>query len=147
MWGGEKATANIYIFGLIFFSVLHPSRCLKVKWWVIIIIIRLRSRRLQQFSKNSFLKLARQLHLDTDRFLYPNQLLDVRYVACLLSPWSPSAMSWNIKSNIICMVHHLASYGCVQETQLVLSYSVDKGLGVCHLMNSYIAYTVKTLDV
>ena len=75
----------------------------------IIIIIRLRSRRLQIFSKNSGLKLARQLHLHADRFLYP--LAASGYMICSLSFVALVSFCHGLEQieHIACMVHHLAS--------------------------------------
>ena len=51
------------------------------------------------FSKDSDLKLARQLYLNADHFLYPLAASGCAiYVAYPLSTWSPSAMSWKIES-------------------------------------------------
>ena len=115
-WGrGRWRLLICSYFGLIFFSVHHPSLCLKVKWWVIIIIIRLRSRRLQIFSKNSDLKLERQLHLEADRFLYPQAASGCRI--CSLSFVTLVSFCHELKHEdiIFCMVHHLASCGCARR--------------------------------
>ena len=111
------------------------------------ITIRLRGRRLQIFSKNRDLKLSRQLHLNADHFLCP--LAASGCTICSLSFVALVSFCHEMehREHISCMFVIWYSEDLPKETQLVLSYSVDEGLGVRHLMDSCIAYTIKTLNI
>ena len=84
----------------------------------IIIIIWLQSRRLQIFSKNSNLKLARQLHLNVNRFLNP--LGASGCMICSLSFVALVSFCHELEHRecISCMVRHLASWGCAQRNEV-----------------------------
>ena len=79
-----------------------------------IIIIRLKSRWLQISHKDSDLKLARQLYLNADHFLYP--LSASGCTICSLSFVTLVSFCHELedRDHISCMVHHLTSWGCAQ---------------------------------
>ena len=87
-----------------------------------------------------------QWHLDADHFLYPQQLLDMGYVTCPLLTWS-SAMSWNKESlsPAWLILRHSEGHAS-KEVQLTLPYSIDEGLGVCHLTDLCISHKTKAFD-
>ena len=74
---------------------------------IIIIIIRLRSRRLQIFSTRYDIGLRRQLLLASNRCLYPPAVSECMISECRVPPSSPSAMRWGQKEHIFCITHHI----------------------------------------
>ena len=64
----------------------------------IIIILQLRSRRLQDFSRHFYLGQLWQSGQPTSRVHHTQHMIDVRYEGCTRTPRSPFAMWWNVES-------------------------------------------------
>ena len=78
----------------------------------------------------------------------PSSFWDVGYVACPLSIRSSSAMSWNKESisSAWLIFRHLMPNDVSREVKLTFPCSVDKRLGVCHLMGLCISPTTRAFD-
>ena len=116
---------------------------------IIIIIILLRSRPLKKFLHEQWGYIARLLHINADRLLYPLAAFGCKICSLFFATVVSFCHELEHRDCMSYVVCHVASWGCAQGNAVGAVYNVQWGAGcsIRHLMNYCIAYTIKTHDV